>query len=63
MKDWKRLAKVTLIKFTFYKGSFGSVYKIRRKSDNLELVWKELDYGRMSDREKQQLIQEVNIIS
>jgi hypothetical protein len=44
-------------------GSFGSVYKIRRKSDNSEFVWKELDYGRMSDREKQQVVSEINILS
>ena len=33
-------------------GSFGSVYKIRRKSNGEELVWKEIAYGKMSDREK-----------
>lgn len=43
-------------------GSFGSVYKIRRKADGKILVWKELDYGRMSEREKQQVVSEVNIL-
>lgn len=33
-------------------GSFGNVYKIRRKSDGKQLVWKELNYGRMSEKEK-----------
>ncbi len=33
-------------------GSFGNVYKIRRKSDSKQLVWKELNYGRMSEKEK-----------
>jgi serine/threonine protein kinase len=44
------------------KGSFGSVFKIRRKDDGKVLVWKELNYGRMSEKEKQQLVAEVNIL-
>mgnify|MGYP002622748365 CR=1 FL=1 len=43
-------------------GSFGKVSKIRRKSDNKILVWKELYYGNMSEKEKQQLVAEVNIL-
>jgi len=43
-------------------GSFGSVSKIRRKSDNKILVWKEINYGIMSEKEKQQLVAEVNIL-
>jgi len=34
------------------KGSFGHVYKINRRSDNRTLVWKELNYGKMSEKEK-----------
>ena len=34
------------------KGSFGSVAKVRRRTDGKMLVWKELDYGRMSEKEK-----------
>lgn len=44
------------------KGSFGVVSKVRRKSDGRLLVWKELNYGRMSEKEKQQLVAEVNIL-
>ena len=44
------------------KGSFGSVSKVRRKSDGRVLVWKELNYGKMSEREKQMLVSEVNIL-
>ena len=44
------------------KGSFGSVSKVRRKSDGRILVWKELNYGKMSEREKQMLVSEVNIL-
>ena len=44
------------------KGSFGVVSKVRRKSDGRTLVWKELNYGRMSEKEKQQLVSEVNIL-
>jgi NIMA (never in mitosis gene a)-related kinase len=44
------------------KGSFGSVHKIRRVCDNKILVWKELNYGKMTEKEKQQLVAEVNIL-
>lgn len=43
-------------------GSFGKVCKIRRKSDGKILVWKELYYGTMTEKEKQQLVSEVNIL-
>jgi hypothetical protein len=38
---------------TIGAGSFGKVNKIRRKSDGKMLVWKELNYGKMSEKEKQ----------
>jgi len=44
------------------KGNFGSISKILRKSDNKILVWKELDYGLMSEKEKQNIVSEVNIL-
>ena len=44
------------------KGSFGAVTKIRRKNDNKILVWKEISYGKMKEKEKQQLVSEVNIL-
>lgn len=44
------------------KGSFGVVTKLRRKSDSKILVWKELNYGKMGEREKHQLVSEVNIL-
>jgi hypothetical protein len=34
------------------KGSFGKVYKIRRKEDGCVLVWKELQYSSMNSKEK-----------
>ena len=43
-------------------GSFGIVRKIRRKSDDKILVWKELNYGKMSEKEKQLVVSEVNIL-
>ena len=46
----------------FSIGSFGSVSKIKRLSDGMHLVWKELDYGKMSEREKKQVVAEVNIL-
>ena len=51
--------------FAFFSncvGSFGRVSKVRRVSDGRILVWKELDYGKMSDKEKQQIVAEVNIL-
>ena len=44
------------------KGSFGKVYQIKRKADNKVLVWKEINYSKMSEREKQLLVSEVNIL-
>lgn len=44
------------------KGSFGIVSKIRRKADGKFLVWKEMNYGKMSEKEKQLLVSEVNIL-
>ena len=44
------------------KGNFGTITKILRKSDKKILVWKELDYSQMSEKEKQQLVNEVNIL-
>ena len=43
-------------------GSFGRVSKIRRLSDGKILVWKELNYGVMNEKEKQQIVSEVNIL-
>jgi NIMA (never in mitosis gene a)-related kinase len=36
-----------------FLGSFGCVSKITRKSDGRVLVWKELNYGKMNEKEKQ----------
>ncbi|KAJ3339171.1 G2-specific serine/threonine protein kinase [Gonapodya sp. JEL0774] len=43
-------------------GSFGLIRKVRRKSDGKVLARKEIDYRKMSDREKRQLVSEVNIL-
>ena len=39
--------------FKLWVGSFGKVFKIRRKVDGKVLVCKELYYGKMSQKEKQ----------
>ena len=44
------------------KGNFGRISKIMRKSDQKVLIWKELDYGLMSEKEKEQIVSEVNIL-
>ena len=59
------MEKVLIIYFYIYSitiGSFGVVSKIKRKADGKILVWKELNYGRMSEKEKQQVVAEVNIL-
>ena len=63
---------------TVGRGSFGQVAKIRRKSDGKHFVWKEMDFGmqqearqhvtsnsnpgKMTDKEKQLIVSEVNIL-
>ena len=46
------LVKHIQIFAVFTIGSFGKVSKIKRVSDGRILVWKELDYGKMNDKEK-----------
>ena len=43
-------------------GSFGKVSKIKRLSDDKILVWKEMNYAKMSDRAKKQLMREILIL-
>ncbi|XP_061204324.1 serine/threonine-protein kinase Nek2 [Neopsephotus bourkii] len=47
---------------TIGAGSYGKCRKVRRKADGKILVWKELDYGTMSEAEKQMLVSEVNLL-
>ncbi|KAG0309133.1 G2-specific serine/threonine protein kinase [Dissophora globulifera] len=43
-------------------GSFGLIRKVRRKADGKILARKEIDYRKMSTKEKEQLVAEVNIL-
>jgi serine/threonine protein kinase len=43
-------------------GSFGVIRKIRRTTDGKILARKELDYRKMSEKERLQLVAEVNIL-
>ncbi|CAD5112429.1 DgyrCDS1651 [Dimorphilus gyrociliatus] len=43
-------------------GSYGTCSKVRRKRDNRILVWKEMEYGGMTETEKQMLVSEVNLL-
>ncbi|KAM0789401.1 hypothetical protein ACM66B_000228 [Microbotryomycetes sp. NB124-2] len=43
-------------------GSFGIIRKVTRKVDGLVLARKELNFGRMDDRDLRQLTEEVNIL-
>lgn len=47
---------------TIGRGSFGVIRKVKRISDGKVLAQKEIDYGQMSQFEKQQLVNEVNIL-
>ncbi|KAL8592590.1 Serine/threonine-protein kinase Nek2 [Nucella lapillus] len=47
---------------TIGTGSYGTCKKIRRKKDGKIMVWKEMDYGSMSEAEKQLLVSEVNLL-
>ncbi|KAM6354803.1 serine/threonine-protein kinase Nek2 isoform 1-T1 [Podargus strigoides] len=47
---------------TIGTGSYGRCRKVRRKADGKILVWKELDYGSMTEVEKQMLVSEVNLL-
>nr|XP_025967031.1 serine/threonine-protein kinase Nek2 [Dromaius novaehollandiae] len=47
---------------TIGAGSYGKCRKVRRKADGKVLVWKELDYGSMTEAEKQMLVSEVNLL-
>ena len=44
------------------KGSFGLVHKVQRRSDGAVLCRKEILWGRMSSREREQLQQELSIL-
>ena len=44
------------------KGNFGSITKIRNKLDGKILVWKELNYGVMSEKDRNRIVSEVNIL-
>ncbi|XP_065904653.1 serine/threonine-protein kinase Nek2-like [Dysidea avara] len=43
-------------------GQYGVCKKVKRKSDEKVFVWKELDYGQMTETEKKLLCQEVNLL-
>eukprot|EP00940_MAST-03C_sp_MAST-3C-sp2_P002715 g2715.t1 len=47
---------------TIGKGTFGTVSTVERRSDGKIMVWKELDYGPMTDKEKQHVVAEVNFL-
>ena len=44
------------------KGNFGSITKIKRKVDGKILVWKEFNYGTMREKDRNRIVQEVNIL-
>eukprot|EP00762_Andalucia_godoyi_P006198 ANDGO_01701.mRNA.1 putative serine/threonine-protein kinase nek2 len=44
------------------KGTFGTVYKVQRVADGRVFAAKAVAYGSMSDKEKQMLVSEVNIL-
>lgn len=47
---------------TLCTGRSSRICKIRKKGSSRALCWKEINYGKMSDKEKQYLVSEVNIL-
>jgi len=47
---------------TIGSGAYGTCKKIKRRADGKIRVWKELDYGSMSNEEKSLLVSEVNLL-
>ena len=43
-------------------GSYGKCVKVKRRNDGKILVWKDMEYGAMTESEKQQLVCEVNLL-
>ena len=45
------------------KGSYGSVFKIERLRDQKHYCWKEINYGPLQDKERSQVVSEINCLS
>eukprot|EP00124_Ichthyophonus_hoferi_P004569 Ihof_evm1s520 gene=Ihof_evmTU1s520 len=61
MSDISRLQEYEVLE-PLGHGSFGKVSKIRRREDGKILVWKVIKYGHMTDKEREYLVNEVNIL-
>lgn len=46
----------------YFIGSFGKVCLVKNISSGKQMVWKKINYGIMKERERKQLINEVNIL-
>lgn len=44
------------------RGTFGLIRRVRRRADGQIFARKELDFNRMSDRDRRQIVAEVNIL-
>ena len=44
------------------EGSFGKAYLVERNSDKLQCVMKQIDIGKMSDKEKREVVQESKLL-
>lgn len=55
IEDYEQLGEIG-------SGAFGKVVRIRSKATKSILAWKEVYYGRMSEKEKTLLVNEVNIL-
>uniref|UniRef100_A0A146LN46 non-specific serine/threonine protein kinase n=1 Tax=Lygus hesperus TaxID=30085 RepID=A0A146LN46_LYGHE len=44
-------------------GSFGTCFKVRHKVTSQLFVWKAIDYGKLSEESKKNLVSEVNLLS
>ena len=46
------------------KGSYGAVYKIKKNDDtsNKMYCWKEINYGHLSKKEREQIVNEIQCL-
>lgn len=54
--------KYELVKQNIGKGTFGQVSLVKHIPSSKQMVWKQINYGKLREKELNQLINEVNIL-
>jgi NIMA (never in mitosis gene a)-related kinase len=63
MKDFELLSKLGTVSFIQGEGAFSIVYKVRRKSDCKEYALKKVKMQKLSQKEKENALNEVRILA